>query len=86
MNIYERLGKTIEERDGETEAHYRSLRLIHQLKRGEKKLDEVTLTDNGWTLEPVGDNGAGDLMRSLAPKLVGADLRRNDMMKGEEDG
>ena len=86
MNIYERLGKTIEERDGETAAHFRSLRLIHQLKRGDVTIDEVTLTDNGWTLEPVGDNGAGDLMRAVAPKLVDADLRRNDMMKGEDDG
>lgn len=67
MNIYERLGKTIEERDAETEAHIRTLHLLRRLQRGDLALGDVYMTDNGWTLTTPGDNGA-ELRR---PQVVG---------------
>ena len=61
MNVYERLGKTIEERDAETASHVGTLHLLHRLKRGELNLDDVYLIDNGWTLSPPGTNGTARL-------------------------
>ncbi len=50
MNIHERLGKTIEERDHESDQHVATIRLLHRLKSGKVTLDDVVLTPNGWKM------------------------------------
>ncbi len=83
MNLYERLGKTIEERDQESAQHVLTLKLLHKLKAGELALDDVTLTDNGWRLRepvlveretpttPFRDNGPSPMRSDSRPKPRG---------------
>ena len=60
MNIYERMGRMVEERDQEHAHHLATIHLLHRLKSGEVPLDELFLTPNGWKIVPAGTNRNGD--------------------------
>lgn len=44
-----------EERDNEVIAHLNTITLLRQLKAGDVFLERVIMTDNGWRLEPAGN-------------------------------
>ncbi len=66
MNIHERLGKTIEERDQEHVNHLATISLLHRLKSGDVSLDDLVLTPNGWKIKdhrfPPDDNGEAKIV------------------------
>ena len=52
MNAYERCGHLLEALEESRQSHAKTLALLMHLKRGEVKLENVTVTDQGWRLEP----------------------------------
>jgi hypothetical protein len=49
MTIYESFGRLTEERLMEHEAHLKTLALLRDIKEGRRSIDDVCMTDNGWS-------------------------------------
>lgn len=52
MNVYERLGRLLEQHQQEQEAHLNTLQLLGALKRGEVKLEQIIVAGNRWQMLP----------------------------------
>ncbi len=70
MNIYERCGRLMEAQANAIEAHQRTLKLLTEIKSGAMPLDRVTVTGNGWEIQPEpGGDDDGEEGPTVAGKV-----------------
>ena len=53
MDIYERYGRKTEQLEQEIESHLNTIGVLRAVKSGELPLDRLTVTPNGWHIDPL---------------------------------
>jgi hypothetical protein len=69
-SIHEMYGRLMEQHQAELEKHRSSIMLIHRLVKGEAVLEDVGLTEGGYTYVPGRGEKAREQIQSLSAAMA----------------